>query len=107
MNQAKKSQAHSQTSWITAYTLHRGEGSPIPYSLTIIDTPGFGDTEGIERDKKIADQIKHFFSVHPPEGIDVLHGIGFVAQSALARLSHSQKYIFDSILCIYGRDVAK
>ena len=102
----KKSQAHSQTSWITAYTLYRGEGSPIRYSLTIIDTPGFGDTEGVERDKKIADQIKEFFSVRPPKGIDILHGIGFVAQSSLARLSPSQKYIFDSILSIYGRDVA-
>ena len=102
----RKSQAHSQTSWITAYTLHRGEGSPIPYSLTIIDTPGFGDTEGIERDKKIADQIKNFFSVRPPKGIDILHGIGFVAQASLARLSPSQKYIFDSILSMYGRDVA-
>ncbi len=103
---AKKSQAQSHTSWITAYTLHRGASSPIPYSLTIIDTPGFGDTEGIDRDKKIADQIKDFFSVNPPEGIDVLHGIGFVAQASLARLSHSQQYIFDSILSIYGRDVA-
>lgn len=103
---AKKSQAHSQTSWITAYTLHTLPESPIPYSLTIIDTPGFGDTEGIERDKKIADQIKEFFSIHPPNGIDVLHGIGFVAQASLARLSPSQKYIFDSILSIYGRDVA-
>ena len=103
----KKSQAHSQTSWITAYTLYRCKGSPIDYSLTIIDTPsGFGDTEGIERDKKIVNQIKDFFSIKPPNGIDVLHGIGFVAQASLARLSHSQMYIFDSILSIYGRDVA-
>ena len=102
----KKSQAHSETSWITAYTLHRGEMSPIPYSLTIIDTPGFGDTEGVERDKKIADQIKDFFSVRPPKGIDVLHGIGFVAQASLARLPPSQQYIFDSILSIIGRDMA-
>ena len=103
---SRKSQAHSQTSWITAYTLHKGKDSPIPYSLTIVDTPGFGDTEGIARDKKIADQIKDFFSIRPPQGIDILHGIGFVAQASLARLSPSQKYIFDSILSIYGRDVA-
>ena len=102
----KKSQAHSQTSWITAYTLYRGEGSPVPYSLTIIDTPGFGDTEGVTRDKEIARQIKDFFSVHPPAGIDILHGIGFVTQSALARLTPTQQYIFDSILSIYGKDIA-
>ena len=38
------SQANSQTKWITAYTFPRRDGSPISYNLTIIDTPGFGDT---------------------------------------------------------------
>ena len=106
-NEQKKSQAHSQTSWITAYTLHRADESPIPYSLTIIDTPGFGDTEKIEQNKQIVGQIKDFISIKPPKGIDILHGIGFVAQSSLAQLSSSQKFMFDSIPSIYGRDIAK
>ena len=37
------SEAHSQTRWITAYTFHRMEGSKLPFTLTIVDTPGFGD----------------------------------------------------------------
>ena len=106
-NEQKKSQAHSQTSWITAYTLHRADESPIPYSLTIIDTPSFGDTEKIEQNKQIFGQIKDFISIKPPKGIDILHGIGFVAQSSLAQLSSSQKFMFDSIPSIYGRDIAK
>ena len=101
-----KSQAHSQTNWITIYTLYREDGSPIPYSLTIIDTPGFGDTKGVERDRQIADQIKDFFSIPPPGGIDALHGIGFVAQAALARLCDAQKYVFDKILSMYAKDMA-
>ena len=102
----KKSQAHSQTRWITAYTFHKMEGSTIPYTLTIVDTPGFGDTEGLERDRVIASQIKEFFSLPGENGIDHLDGIGFVTQAALARLTPTQQYIFDSILSTFGKDVA-
>ena len=105
-DETSKSQAESQTSYITAYTFHRMEGSRVPYTLTLIDTPGFGDTRGVERDKQIVDQIKEFFSVQGEKGVDELHGIGFVTQAALARLTPSQKYIFDSILAVFGKDIA-
>ena len=101
-----KSQAHSQTRWITAYTFHRMEGSAIPYTLTIVDTPGFGDTEGMEQDKAIVSQIKEFFSLPGEDGIDHLDGIGFVIQASLARLTPTQQYIFDSVLSTFGKDIA-
>ena len=100
-----KSQAHSQTTWITAYKLHKMPGSPLPYTLTIIDTPGFGDTRGLVRDQEIAAQIKELFSLKGVCGVDQIHGIGFVAQAPLARLTPPQKYIFDSILAIFGKDI--
>ena len=103
----KASQANSQTKHITAYTFHPMKGSAVPYTFTIIDTPGFGDTEGLERDRQITDQIKEFFSISPPDGIDHLDGIGFVTQASLARLTPTQEYIFDSILSIFGKDVVK
>lgn len=106
-DEGKKSQAESQTTWITAYTIHHMEDSRVPYTITIIDTPGFGDTKGIQRDRMIASQIKQFFSVGGTNGIDQLHGVGFVAQAALARLSPSQRYIFDSILANYGKDIGE
>ena len=64
-------------------------GSTIPYKFTIIDTLSFGDTEGLRRDKVITNQIKEFFSIPPPNGIDHLDGTGFVTQSSLARLNPS------------------
>ena len=103
----KVSQANSQTKDITAYTFYPMKGSAVPYTFTIIDTPGFGDTEGLERDRQITNQIKEFFSIPPPDGIDHLDGIGFVTQASLARLTPTQEYIFDSILSIFGKDVAK
>lgn len=102
-----QTQAKSVTSEITAYTIYQMEGSRVPYTLTIIDTPGFGDTSGLERDKKITAQIKEFFSLTDSNGIDHLDGIGFVTQSALVRLTPTQQYIFDSILSVFGKDVAK
>ena len=101
------SQANSQTKSITAYTFHPMEGSSVPYKFTIVDTPGFGDTEGLRRDKAIANRIKEFFSIPPPNGIDHLDGIGFVTQASLARLTPPQEYIFDSVLSIFGNDVSK
>ena len=107
VEEAAKDQSKSVTKWITAYTIPAQEGSPVPYTLTIIDTPGFGDAEGIERDKIIVKQVKKLFSKEGPGGIDQLHGIGFVAQSALAKLTPAQRYMFNSILAIFGKDVGK
>ena len=107
IEEAAKDQSKSVTKWITAYTIPAQEGSPVPYTLTIIDTPGFGDTEGIERDKCIAKQVKQLFEMKGQEGIDQLHGIGFVVQAPLARLTQTQKYIFDAILAIFGKDIGK
>ena len=64
----KESQGYSQTRDITAYTFHPMKGSAVPYTFTVIDTPGFGGTEGLKRDKKITEQIKEFFSIAPPDG---------------------------------------
>ena len=99
-------QTVSQTSCITAYTFYKESGSPLPYTLTVIDTPGFGDTGGLTRDKQIVQQIKELFSIAGDEGIDQLHGIGFVTQAPLARLTPTQRYVFDAILSVFGRDVA-
>ena len=96
-----------QTNYITAYTFHPTDGSAVPYTFMVIDTPGFGDTEGVKRGKEITEQIKKFFSIPPPEGIDHLDGIGFVTPASQAPLTPTQEYIFDSILSIFGKDVSK
>nr|XP_055045989.1 uncharacterized protein si:ch73-170d6.2 [Misgurnus anguillicaudatus] len=100
----QKSQAESQTSAITAYNINHMKGFQVPCSLTIVDTPGFGDTRGISHDQKITKQIHEFFS--QPGGIDRIDAVCFVVQASLARLTHTQKYIFDSILSIFGKDIA-
>ena len=98
-------EAYSQTKFITAYTIYKQDGSPFPHTLTIIDTPGFGDTEGIDRDDILKGQIRDFFQVRGANGIDSIHAIGFVTQASMVRLTPTQKYIFDSILSIFGKNI--
>jgi predicted GTPase len=66
-------QAHSQTQGVTAYDLHYQNGFRIPFSLTIVDTPGFGDTGGIARDKEITSAIQQLFEHQ--NGIQVFNDI--------------------------------
>uniref|UniRef100_A0A3Q2XF51 Uncharacterized LOC102303237 n=1 Tax=Haplochromis burtoni TaxID=8153 RepID=A0A3Q2XF51_HAPBU len=99
------SQAQSQTSEVTVYKINHQDGFQIPFSLTIVDTPGFGDTRGIERDREITEQLRNLFSAQ--HGVTDIDAVCFVAQAALARLTATQKYVFDSVLSIFGKDVAE
>ena len=99
-------QTVSQTSCITAYTFYKESGSSLLYTLTVIDTPGLGATAGLARDRHIVSQIKELFSIAGDQGIDELHGIGFVTQAPLARLTPALRYVFDAILSVFGRNLA-
>lgn len=104
-DEVAQSQAHNQAQKITSYTIYWHEESPVDYNLIIVDTPGFRDTWGIEQNKQITAQIKNFFSLKGDAGIDQIHGIGFVTQSQLPRLTQTQKYAFNSVLSVFGKDV--
>ncbi|XP_068757755.1 uncharacterized protein [Montipora capricornis] len=100
-------QAHSQTQFVTCYTLPYMEGCKLPFNLTVVDTPGFGDTRGIERDKVITEQIRRFFNTEGLAGIDHVDAICFVAQAGNPRLTPTQQYVFDRILSMFGKDIQK
>ena len=94
----ERSQAFSQTSEVTYYNIRSVGGYP---PVKIIDTPGYGDTRGIQRDKEITAQIKILFH----EQISTLNAVCFVTKSSNNRLTHSQRYILSSILDLFGEDV--
>ncbi|XP_044224353.1 uncharacterized protein LOC122993953 isoform X2 [Thunnus albacares] len=100
-----KSQAHSQTSEVTVYKINHQEGFKIDHSLTIVDTPGFGDTRGKERDRMITEQLYNLFSAEL--GVSEIDAVCFIVQASLAQLTPTQKYVFDSVLSIFGKDVAE
>ncbi|XP_074505969.1 uncharacterized protein LOC141776357 [Sebastes fasciatus] len=100
-----RSQAESQTSEVTVYKVNYQEGFKIPFSLTVVDTPGFGDTRGIARDREITEQIRRLFT--SANGVSEIDAVCFVTQASLARLTATQRYVFDSVLSIFGKDVAE
>ena len=95
-------QAHSQTDHIVVYKIKALPEMNINHDLTIIDSPGFGDTRGVDYDKKLMQNIEDLFK---SKKVDSLDAIGFVAKAGDARLTAQQKYIFESILHIFGKDV--
>ncbi|XP_028606277.2 uncharacterized protein LOC114607335 [Podarcis muralis] len=99
----KLTQAESQSSEVTAYVVHHQKGFEVPYSLTFIDTPGFGDMGGRKQYKRITKQIREFFST--PGGTDHVDVICIVLQASSAALTRAQKYAFDSVLSIFGTDI--
>ena len=75
------------------------------YTLNIIDTPGFGDTRGIQRDQEIIDQIRQLFSSRGDKGVLYIDAVCFIVKAPDARLTITQKYIFTSIMSLFGKDI--
>ena len=99
-----RQQTHSQTSWVKAYKFMHPSKNGVPYRLTIVDTPGYGDTRGIEQDKLITAQIKEFFS-SKDFGVDHINGVAFVVKASDVRLTPTQQYIFREVLNIFGCNI--
>lgn len=97
--------AASQTDAVTAYKIPAVKGGPVKSNVTIVDTPGFGDTRGLHFDHKIVDQMNKFFH-GMSDHVSVLTGVCFVAPASAARLTESQKYVWDAILGLFGKDIA-
>uniref|UniRef100_A0A8C5QME9 AIG1-type G domain-containing protein n=1 Tax=Leptobrachium leishanense TaxID=445787 RepID=A0A8C5QME9_9ANUR len=91
----------SQTSKVTCYEINHQERFKIPYSLIILDTPGFGYS-GIE-DKHIVKQIRACFT--SPAGVQHIDAVCFVVKASDIRLTDPQKYVFDSVLQTFGKDI--
>ncbi|KAK3088210.1 hypothetical protein FSP39_016189 [Pinctada imbricata] len=101
----KHDQALSQTDWITCYEIPCMDGSKVDFKLNLVDTPGFADTRGIERDTTLVRQIRSFFTPRSDTGINKIDALCFVVQAPLVRLSAAQRYVFDGILSIFGKDI--
>ncbi|XP_077085840.1 uncharacterized protein LOC143737866 [Siphateles boraxobius] len=94
-------QSKAQTSEITVYEAFAEEN---PISLTIIDTPGYGDTEGSEKEKEISEDLTRLFT-DKDNGIHYIDAVCFVMKASQNQLSEKQHYIFHSFLSLFGKDI--
>ncbi|XP_067233777.1 uncharacterized protein [Chanodichthys erythropterus] len=100
--QSDRTSVHSQTSIITVYGLCLKDSL---IDLTIIDTPGYGDTRGIDLDKQIAMSL--FCLSKSAEGIHEVDAVCLVIMAQQNRLSDRQIYIFNAVQSLFGRDIAE
>ena len=98
----KKSQAESQTSAITVYELFLETSSSC---LRIIDTPGYGATDGIKFDQRIAENLYMLF--RSEEGIHEIEAVCLVVKASQNRLTTFECYIFNAILSLFGKDIER
>jgi hypothetical protein len=103
----KPGQASSQTQHVTSYKFEWQPGFPCDFSVTVLDSPGFTDTEGLERDDDIEDQMSSFFELGSSAGLDKVDAIVFVVQASKARLTANQRYIWGRIRNIFGADIGQ
>ncbi|KAM4687430.1 uncharacterized protein O3C94_005965 [Discoglossus pictus] len=91
------------TSEVTMYKMNYESGYNVPYSLTLIDVPGFRDTQGITQGRMTTEAI-HSFLISD-SGIDQIDAVCFVVQASVAQMTLAQKYIFKSLLSKFGKDL--
>ncbi|KAI4884678.1 hypothetical protein NFI96_005852 [Prochilodus magdalenae] len=92
--------AETQTSEVTVYEINSEERLS---SLTIIDTPGYRDTRGIEKDMDIARNLHDLF-LHGT-GVKDLDAVCLVLKASQNRISDRQRYIFNAVLSLFGKDI--
>ncbi|KAI4879659.1 hypothetical protein NFI96_009158, partial [Prochilodus magdalenae] len=96
----RRDPAETQTSEVTVYEIISEERLS---SLTIIDTPGYGDTRGIEKEMDIARNLHELFL--NGTGVKDLDAVCLVLKSNQVRISDSQRYIFEAVLSLFGKDI--
>ncbi|KAM6901454.1 uncharacterized protein PEZ65_019563 [Lycodopsis pacificus] len=101
----KKEQSESQTSEVTVYEIFGFEDKTLPYSLTIIDTPGYGDTGGIEQDERVSQRLFDLF--RSKDGVHEIDVVGLVLKAGDNRLCDRLSYIFNSVVSLFGKDLEK
>jgi len=67
----------------------------------IIDTQGYGDTRGMEKDIEITNKIKEAFM----DKITSIKSVCYVMNSNKGRLDGRQKFIFSGIIDMFGEDI--
>lgn len=98
-------QTESQTKDVTVYQIFGFEGETLPFSLTIIDTPGFGNTEGIHKDVIVSQMLFDLF--RSEHGVQEINVVGLVMKVSDCRLHPQLMYVLDSVMSLFGKDLEK
>lgn len=93
-------QTKSKTKEVTIYYIKPSKELNYP-PLKIVDTPGFGDTGGIDEDKNHLKKLKKVFD----ENLIVVHSICFIVNCYKYRIDFHQEYVFNTLMSLFAEDV--
>ncbi|TWW66158.1 uncharacterized protein LOC130517331 [Takifugu flavidus] len=96
-------QSESQTSDVIMYQIFGFEGKTLPFSLTLVDTPGYGDNRDDINDDIIAERLLDWFT--SDGGVHEVHAVGLVLKASVNRLSDRLGYVFDSVASLFGANM--
>ncbi|XP_077075327.1 uncharacterized protein LOC143726271 [Siphateles boraxobius] len=100
--QSDQTSVYSQTSIITVYGFYLRESQT---ELTIIDTPGYGDTRGVDLEKQIAMSLLSLCK--SAEKNNEIDAVCLVIKAHQNRLSDRLIYILNSVQSLFGKDNAE
>ena len=89
---SKVLESESQTQNVNIYSTN---------GYTFVDTPGFNATEGKCKDNKTIDDIKELLD----STLDYIDAICFVIKNSDNKATNSMKYVIDSVLGLFAKDV--
>ncbi|XP_034055805.1 uncharacterized protein LOC117535458 [Gymnodraco acuticeps] len=89
-----RSQAESQTSEVTVYKINHQEGFKTPFSLTVVDYPGFGDKR-TKSEEEITEPLRNLFSLE--RSVSEIDAVCFVVPNDLAQMDQSNTSLFYSL----------
>ncbi|XP_041666131.1 uncharacterized protein LOC121524716 [Cheilinus undulatus] len=100
----ERSQFEGHTSDVIVYEIFDFEGKTLPYSLTVIDTPGFGDFRGVAR-AVVRERLFDLFRLR--DGVHEINVVGLVLKTGCNGLSDRLRYILDSVVSLFGKDMER
>ncbi|KAM4720607.1 uncharacterized protein FYW61_015961 [Anableps anableps] len=103
VDEEKKHQTQSHTTDVIVYEIFGYEDETLPFSLTIIDTPGYGDTRGNEYDAIVSERLLDLFGSE--DGVLEVNGVGLVMKASDNRLNDRLCYIFNSVMSLFGKNI--
>ena len=89
--------------WITCYRLNYQKGFRVNCTIRLIDTPGFGDSRGVECDESIIQSLKALFS-DKTLPINEVSSVAWVTQASQVRFHDQEKWSYMSVLDMFGKE---
>uniref|UniRef100_F6UW48 Fibronectin type-III domain-containing protein n=1 Tax=Xenopus tropicalis TaxID=8364 RepID=F6UW48_XENTR len=94
---------HRHPSQVTVYKIHYDSAYELTHSLTVIDTPTLGATDGVGLVTRVTEAIHVFLTT--ARDIGHIDAICFVVRAPSAQLTATQRLLFHSVCSMFGKDL--